>query len=74
MDLFDPTRICSLGGKDMLLLLLMTFLVLFFLSTNDKTLKCFQSITRKFKMNGFMITKIRSDHGGGFENEQLENF
>ena len=78
MDLFGPSRIVSLGGK------LYTFVIVddysrytwvYFLARKNDALSEFVSFCKKVQNEkGYMITRIRSDHGGEFENAKFEQF
>lgn len=46
-----------------------------FLEPKNEVLKSFSKLCRKIhNEKGFMISKIRSCHGGDFENKLVENF
>ena len=78
IDLFGPSRTLSLGGKRYAFVLVDDFLkftwVLFLTNKND----VFSEFRKFCKMvqnkKGLSIIKIRTDHGGEFENEVFENF
>ncbi|KAJ6842177.1 uncharacterized protein M6B38_302295 [Iris pallida] len=78
MDLFGPSRIASLGGK------LYTFVIIddffrytwvYFLVRKNDALSEFVTFCKKVQNEkGFMITRIRSDHGSKFENAEFKQF
>ena len=77
MDLFDPTRVASLGGMHYAYVLVDDYSrytwVCFLAHKNDafKVFENFAKIVQKEK--SFYITFIRSDHGTEFENEFCQN-
>ncbi|KAJ6816218.1 uncharacterized protein M6B38_417740 [Iris pallida] len=76
MDLFGPSRIASLGGKLYAFVIIDDFsryTWLLFLARKNDALSEFVTFCKKVQNEkGFMITRIRSDHGGEFENAEFK--
>ena len=76
MDLFGPSKIMSLGGKFYVFVIVddfSRFTWVFFLSHKNETISILRSFSKKVQNEkGYCIVSIRSDHGGKFENEELE--
>ena len=78
IDLFGPSRTLSLGGKRYVFVLIDDFprytWVIFLINKSD-VFNEFQTFCKRVQNEkGFKIIKIRSDHGGEFENDVFENF
>ena len=70
MDLFNPMRVSSIGGKRFAFIIINDFGLhgLYSFHAKMKYLKPFESYIKEFKMNkDCLSSKIRSDHGGEFE-------
>lgn len=79
MDLFCPTKSTSLGGRIYAFVVVYDysrFTWMLILSSKDKAVVDLLNFSTKFKMKkkGVTISKITSDHGGEFENKELELF
>ena len=78
MDLFGPSRTLSLGGKRYAYILVddfSRFTWVLFLANKHDAFHEFQKFCKKVQNEKELkIIKIRSDHGGEFENESFENF
>ena len=75
LDLFGPMRTLSLGGKQHVLVIVddySRFTWVIFLATKNGTFKSFKIFSKRVKKKSFCISKIRSDHGGEFENESFK--
>ena len=69
MDLFEPTRTLSLGGKQYALVIVdgySRFTWTFFLAHKDKTIGFFTKFCKVQNEERFYVTAIRIDHGGEF--------
>lgn len=78
MDLFGPSRTASLNGKHYAFVIVddfSRFTWVLFLAFKDETLKVFKNFCKKVQNElGSSIVSIRSDHGGEFDNIELEKF
>ncbi|KAJ6816220.1 uncharacterized protein M6B38_417750 [Iris pallida] len=78
MDLFGPNRIASLGGKLYAFVIIDDFsrcTWVYFLTRKNDALSEFVTFCKKVQnKKGFMITRIRSDHGEEFENAEFKQF
>ena len=78
MDLFGPSRTTSLGGKHYAFVIVddfSRFTWVIFLAIKNDVLKEFKTFCKKVQNEkGYTITSIRSDHGGEFDNNALEDF
>ncbi|KAJ6793882.1 uncharacterized protein M6B38_234065 [Iris pallida] len=78
MDFFGPSRIASLGGKLYAFVIIDDFsryTWVYFLARRNDALSEFVTFCKKVQNEkGFMITRIRSDHGGEFENTKFKQF
>jgi len=78
MDLFGPTQTLSLGGKKYTLVIVddfTRFTWTFFIASKDKTNNVFFRYCKKVQNEkGLSIVTIRSDHGGEFENFEMNDF
>ncbi|KAJ6808144.1 uncharacterized protein M6B38_168675 [Iris pallida] len=72
IGLFGPSRIASLGGKLYAFVIVDDFsryTLVYFLARKNDALSEFVTFYKKVQnKKGFMITRIRSDHGGKFKN------
>ena len=78
IDLFDPTRITSLGGKRYDFVIIDDFLYftwVLFLAFKDEVFSAFFKFYRKISnKKDLSIVSIRSDHDIKFENKDFEKF
>ena len=78
MDLFGPTQTLSLGGKRYTLVIVddfTRFTWTFFLASKDESNHVFIRYCKKVQNEkGLNIVTIRSDHGGEFENNEMDEF
>lgn len=78
MDLFGPTKIENLGRKIYAFVIVDDFsryTQVLFLTSRDKAITQFVKLCKKLQnRKGFTIAKIRSDHGGEFENHAFQSF
>ncbi|GAB2272695.1 hypothetical protein Dimus_038989 [Dionaea muscipula] len=78
MDLFGPSRTASIGGKYYCLVIIddfSRFTWVRFLAHKDETFIMFAKLVKRISNEkGFVVTSIRSDHGGEFENEHFKEF
>ena len=76
LDLFGPMRTQTLGGKHYTLVIVddyFRFTWVIFLTSKNEMFKQFEIFCKKVqKDKGICILKIRSDHGGEFENEHFK--
>ena len=76
MDLFGPSRTTSLGGKHYAFVIVDDFsryTWVIFLATKEEALKTFSYFCKRVQNEqGYLITTIKSDHGGEFENDAFE--
>jgi len=78
MDLFGPMSTSSLNGKYHAFVIVdnfSRFILVLFLTHKSDAFNFFKHFCKKVKKEiGFSIIKIRSDHGGEFENENFIKF
>ena len=78
MDLFGPNRTLSLGGKRYAFVIVDDFSrftwILFLANKKDAFYKFQKFCKRTQNERELKFVKIRSDHGGEFDNENFENF
>ena len=78
IDLFGPTRTCSLGGKQYGFVIVddySRFSWVIFLANKSETLDVFIPFCKRIQNEkGYSITNIRSDHGTEFENLSFDTF
>ena len=78
MDLFGPTQTLSMSGKRYTLVIVddfTRFTWTFFLASKDVTNHVFIRYCKKVQNEkGLNIITIRSDHGGEFENHEMDEF
>ena len=78
MDLFEPSRTTSLGGKSYSFVIVDDFsryTWVLFLAHKNNVFHEFSKLCRKIQNEkGFTISCIRSDHGREFENVEFESF
>ena len=78
LDLFGPSRTLSLGGKRYTFVIVddfSHFTWILFLANKFDAFNEFQKFCKKVQNEkNLKIFKIRSDHGGEFENEDFESF
>ena len=76
MDLFGPSRTTSLGGKHYAFVIVDDFsryTWVIFLATKEEALKTFSYFCKRVQNEqGYLITTIKSDHGGEFDNDAFE--
>ena len=76
MDLFGPSRTTSLDGKHFAFVIVDDFsryTWVIFLATKDEALKTFSYFCKIVQNEqGYLITTIKSDHGGEFDNDAFE--
>ncbi|CAN1342175.1 Retrovirus-related Pol polyprotein from transposon TNT 1-94 [Linum perenne] len=78
IDLFGPTNISSLGGKNYAFVLVddfSRFTWVFFLAKKNESFQTFKSFVLKIESSfPFTVSSIRSDHGGEFTSETFSVF
>ena len=78
MELFGPIQTLSLGGKRFTLVIVDDFIRFtwtFFLASKDESTHVFIRYCKKVQNEkGLNIVSIRSDHGGEFENHEMDEF
>ena len=72
LNLFGPSQVASLGGKFYAFVIVDNFSrftwILFLTHKNEACSQCLKFCKKVQNENNYMISKIRSDHGGEFEN------
>ena len=75
MDLIDPSRTMSLGGKPYILVVVddfSRFTWVMFLAHNNESFLSFTKLCRRLQIDkGLMISNVRTDHGRELENESF---
>jgi len=78
MDLFGPSRIASFGGNYYAFVIVddfSRFTWVLMIKHKDDALKSFISFAKRVQNEkGFFISKIRSDHGGEFDNDAFKAY
>ena len=78
LDLFELTRIASLGGKKYGLVIVDDFSIFtwdIFLVHKDEACEAFEVSSKRVQNEkAFCISSIKCDHGGEFENHVFEGF
>ncbi|CAN1316600.1 Retrovirus-related Pol polyprotein from transposon TNT 1-94 [Linum perenne] len=78
IDLFGPTNISSLGGKNYAFVLVddfSRFTWVFFLAKKNESFQTFKNFVLKIESSfPFTVSSIRSDHGGEFTSETFSIF
>ena len=78
MDLFGPNKVLSLGGKKYCMVIVddfSGFTWVIFLAHKSDTFAAFAKFSKRIhNEKGFMISCIKTDHGGEFENQDFSSF
>jgi transposase InsO family protein len=79
MDLVGPARVCSVGGKWYVLVIVddySHYAWVFFLADTGKTFGFVRDLILRLKneRNGDVVRAICSDNGSKFQNSRFENF
>ena len=78
LDLFGPIDTTSLGGSKYAFVIVddyTRYTWTYFLAHKSDCFKCFSKFCKLTQnKKGFMISSIRSDHGGEFQNRDFQNF
>ena len=78
LDLFGPIDTTSLGGSKYAFVIVddySRYTWTYFLAHKSDCFKCFSKFCKLTQNEkGFMISSIRSDHGGEFQNREFQNF
>ncbi|CAL9078937.1 unnamed protein product [Musa textilis] len=78
LDLFGPIDITSLGGSKYVFVIVddySRYTWTYLLAHKSDCFKCFSKFCKLTQnKKGFMISSIRSDHGGEFQNHDFQNF